>query len=160
VGDLPSADWKGEFDLIVMTGHAFQAIIGDEELREFLAAVRIALRPGGRFVFETRNPLARAREHWAPEHVVSPHGQDGGEVHITTEIVGPFDRKLVTFTHTFTGAHASLPLVNSSSLRFLSQTAVAAMLADAGLKIVRQFGDFQGGELGSASPEIVTIAAV
>src|SRR5580658_4975087 len=43
LGDLSSARWTGEFDLVVMTGHAFQAILTDDELRESLAAVRRAL---------------------------------------------------------------------------------------------------------------------
>src|SRR5206468_3108943 len=56
LGSLQSASFTAEFDLIVMTGHAFQAIINDEELQDFLVAVRSALAPGGSFAFETRNP--------------------------------------------------------------------------------------------------------
>ena len=54
LGDLSSASWNGEFDLIVMTGHAFQVLTGDEELRVALAAVRTALKRNGVFAFETR----------------------------------------------------------------------------------------------------------
>ncbi len=52
-GDLGSVAWAQEFDLIVMTGHAFQTLVGDAELRVALAAVRAALTPRGRFAFET-----------------------------------------------------------------------------------------------------------
>jgi SAM-dependent methyltransferase len=61
-GDLSSVHWDREFDLVVMTGHAFQVFVTDEELRSALASVRSALTGDGRFAFETRNPLARAWE--------------------------------------------------------------------------------------------------
>ena len=51
-----------------MTGHAFQELVEDDEIRAALAAIRSALTDGGRFVFETRNPLVRAWEHWATEY--------------------------------------------------------------------------------------------
>jgi SAM-dependent methyltransferase len=158
LGELPSVGYRGEFDLILMTGHAFQAIVDDRDLRRLAASVQRALRPGGRFAFDTRNPSVRAWERWTPEHAVSVHGPDGRDVRITTEVVAPFDGRTVTFTHTFTGAHESLPQVSTSTLRFLDPAGVAALLTDAGMQIERQFGDFRGADLASGSPEIITIA--
>ena len=43
-----------------MTGHAFQMLVSDDELRRSLRAIRAALADGGRFAFETRHPQARA----------------------------------------------------------------------------------------------------
>jgi ubiquinone/menaquinone biosynthesis C-methylase UbiE len=43
LGDLASVTWKSEFDLVVMTGHAFQVFNGDDELRAALVAIRSAL---------------------------------------------------------------------------------------------------------------------
>lgn len=59
LGDLTSVTWNQEFDLVVMTGHAFQVLLGDDELRTALTTIHTALVPGGRFAFETRNPSAR-----------------------------------------------------------------------------------------------------
>ena len=58
LGDLASVDWCREFAIVVMTGHAFQVFLEDDQLRESLATIRSALTGYGRFVFETRNPLA------------------------------------------------------------------------------------------------------
>ena len=158
LGELPSVGWTAEFDLIVMTGHAFQAIVEDEALERFLIAVREALVPGGRFGFDTRNPLARAWEQWRPENAVTIRDLDGCEVQITTEVVEPFDGRTVTFTHTFDGAHTSLPQVSRSTLRFLDADTLEQFLTRVGLRIEKQFGDFAGNVLSSSSPEIVTIA--
>src|SRR5580700_5911442 len=47
LGELASIDWTREFDLVVMTGHAFQALVEDDEIRKSLAAIRLALRDNG-----------------------------------------------------------------------------------------------------------------
>ena len=76
LGDLSTTEWDHEFDLIVMTGHAFQVFLEDEEIRSSLAAVHTALTEGGRFVFETRNPLAPEWDNWTPDKVVEiNHGR-------------------------------------------------------------------------------------
>ncbi len=67
LGDLASAHWEQDFELVVMTGHAFQVLVDDDEIRSSLAAVRAALSSEGRFAFETRNPLAREWESWTPD---------------------------------------------------------------------------------------------
>ena len=68
LGDLASVSWDREFDLILMSGHAFQEFVEDDELRIALAAIRSALTEDGRFAFETRNPLVRAWERWSTEY--------------------------------------------------------------------------------------------
>src|ERR671925_1889453 len=47
LGDLGDVAWDQEFDLVVMTGHAFQVLLEDDEIRAALGAVRSALIHGG-----------------------------------------------------------------------------------------------------------------
>lgn len=61
-GDLSSASWEHEFDLVVMTGHALQVFLTDRDLADALTTIRRVLISGGRFACETRNPAARAWE--------------------------------------------------------------------------------------------------
>jgi ubiquinone/menaquinone biosynthesis C-methylase UbiE len=158
LGDLDAVAWEAAFDLIVMTGHAFQAIVSDADLRASLAAVARALTPGGAFAFETRNPAARAWERWTPENAAETAGPDGRPVRITTRVAAPFDGSTVRFTHTFTGENPALPLCSASTLRFLDQGALNGFLAEAGLIVEEQFGDWDGQRLDASSPEIITIA--
>jgi hypothetical protein len=67
-----SMTWDSEFELAIMTSHAFQVLVADDELRASLTAIHRALAGGGRFAFETRNPLARAWENWNPVDPASP----------------------------------------------------------------------------------------
>lgn len=56
-----------QVDLVTMTGNVAQVFLTDEEWAAALRAVRAALRPGGRFVFESRRPERRAWQEWTPE---------------------------------------------------------------------------------------------
>ncbi len=47
------------YNVAVMTGHAFQCLLSDAEVQSTLRAVRQRLQPGGRLMFESRNPQAR-----------------------------------------------------------------------------------------------------
>lgn len=157
-GDLASLAWHGEFDLVVMTGHAFQVLVEDEELRTGLAAIRDALGEGGRFVFETRNPAARAWERWTPDNVIEVVDAAGARVRNVPE-VRAVRGDLVTFTQTFVGAGPEPPPVSYSTLRFLGVPRLAAFLSGAGLAVEQQFGDWDRGPVTDTCPEIITVAA-
>jgi SAM-dependent methyltransferase len=153
LGDLSSVGWDRLFDLIVMTGHAFQVFIEDDELRSSLAAIRSALTPNGRFVFETRNPLAREWERWPPIEIV----HDGTVVRMS----GPrpeVDGDLVSFTLMFTSPSWDRPESSQSTLRFLDTGSLSSFLSGAGLAIEEQFGDWDRQPLTDTSREIITVA--
>ena len=61
--DLPPL----QVDLVTMTGNVAQVFLTDEEWAATLDAAYAALRPGGRLVFETRDPAARAWLEWDRE---------------------------------------------------------------------------------------------
>jgi SAM-dependent methyltransferase len=157
LGDLSGAAWQGEFDLIVMTGHAFQVLTGNEQLREALAAVRSALAPGGRFAFETRNPLVREWEEWVPEHAQEITGAGDAVVRMAHEVELPVRGDLVSFTTTYSSPVWERSQVSRSTLRFLDAESLSEFLAGAGLAIEEQYGDWDRSPLGPASPEIITI---
>jgi SAM-dependent methyltransferase len=157
-GDAASAAWDREFDLAVMTGHAFQVLVGDDEIRASLAAVRAALTPDGRFAFETRHPLARAWEGWTPDRAVEIMGPAGAVVRMAHRVEAPFDGRTVSFVTTYTSPAWDRPRVSRSTLRFLGAGSLARFLSAAGLVIEEQFGDWDRSPLTAASPEIITIA--
>lgn len=159
LGDLSGAPaWPGEFDLVVMTGHAFQVLTGDAQLRQALAAVRAALAPGGRFAFETRNPPARAFERWIPANAVQVTSATGTVVTMSHQVDAAVAGDLVSFTTTYTSPSWTEPRRSRSTLRFLDTAALASFLAKSGLQILQQYGDWDRAPLRPASPEIITIA--
>ena len=156
-GDLVSVDWRREFDLVVMTGHAFQVFVQDDQLRASLAAIRSALTDNGLFVFETRNPLARGWEAWTPDNAVEIV-RSGSVVRMAHQVETPVVGGVVSFTTTFNSPSWERPLVSRSTLRFLDVDSLSHFLTGAGLIIVEQFGDWDRQQLTDSSPEIITVA--
>ena len=158
LGDLSSVRFDREFDLVVMTGHAFQVFVTDEQLRDSLAAIRAALTDDGRFVFETRNPAYRAWERWNPDNVREFVTPDGRVIHFSHLPGTSIDGDIVRFTSTFTSPDWDEPQLSTSTLRFLDAGSLAAFLSAAGLTIEQQYGDWDRSPLTATSPEIITVA--
>lgn len=156
LADAASAAWTSEFELAVMTGHAFQVLVSDEDLRRSLRAIRAALVDGGRFAFETRHPQARAWEAWNTSYDV--RNPDGDAVRVTYRVL-EVDGDVVRFSESLSSRWWDEDQTSVAVLRFLAPDAVAAFLEEAGFTVERQFGDWHRGPVTGASKEIVTIAS-
>lgn len=158
VGDLDSAHIARKFDLVLMTGHTFQVFLEDEEIRRTLTAIRALLAPEGCFACETRNPAAREWESWPQKYAAEVLDRFGRPVSVSCRIDTPFDGRVLSFSQTYTSPAWNKPRVSSSTLRFLDPSALAAFLAETGLAVERQFGDWDRAALTDSSPEIITVA--
>lgn len=157
LGDLSTVAFEREFDFVVMTGHAFQVLLTDEEVHKTLASVRRALTDDGRFAFETRNPAARAWERWTPAHGTDFTDAEGTPVRWEAEVALPVTGEIVEFRSTYSSPRWSEPQESHSTLRFLGADRLHVFLADAGLPIEAQYGGWDGSPLIDASAEIITI---
>ncbi|MEU7973583.1 hypothetical protein AB0B48_16260 [Micromonospora sp. NPDC049089] len=87
------------FDVAVLTSHVAQFFVDDAEWARTLADLARALVPGGRLVFDARDPADRRWERWNP---VDSHRvvtlPDGGEVRAWTKVTRVRDG-VVDFTH-------------------------------------------------------------
>ncbi|MFJ9864572.1 class I SAM-dependent methyltransferase [Streptomyces sp. NPDC101165] len=159
LGDFATHRWEGAFDLVVMTGHAFQELLGDGQVRGTLRGACRALADGGRFVFETRNPAARAWERWTPDRVHEFTDGDGAPVRVWHEAEPDLVGDRMTFTETYAGTRWEQPQVCRSTLRFLDADALDGFLGEAGLAVAERYGDWGRRPMAPApSPEIITVA--
>lgn len=156
-GVAADAAWDREFDLAIMASNAFQCLVGDDELRASLAAIRSALRDGGRFAFGTRHPQARAWEGWNPSHVAEPVTPAGRPLRVWHEVEA-VTGDVVTFTETTADADGTVLRVDRCDLRFLDVPALDAVLTEAGFAVEAQYGDWRRGPITDTSREIITIA--
>jgi SAM-dependent methyltransferase len=155
LADAASAAWDGEFDLAVMTSHAFQELVTDDDLRCSLRAIRAALAAGGRFAFETRHPQARAWEGWNSScEVTGPAGETITVTHQVLDVTAG----VVTMTESLSGARWDEPQTGRGTLRFVDDGTLTAFLQEAGFAIEEQFGDWDRGPVAAGSKEIITIA--
>jgi SAM-dependent methyltransferase len=153
---LPEAGFQDEFDLIIMTGHAFQVLLTDDAILEFLDAARRALNGHGRLAFESRNPLVRAWQRWTPDRVTELRDGNGALVRVWHE-VEDVDGELVTFTETFEVGDERK--ISRSTIRFAHAEHLDALLRRAGLTVHERYGDWDRSPFTVSSPEIITVAA-
>lgn len=135
-------------DLAVMTGNVAQVFVTDEEWAAALAAVRQALRPAGRLVFESRDPARKAWLDWTRDQTYRRLVVPGaGPVQTWTELIG-VDQSLVSFRTTFVFERDGAVLTSDSTLRFRGRAQLAGSLAAAGLVVeeVRDAPDRPGRE--------------
>ena len=133
-----SQDYCSEkrFDLIIMTGHAFQVLLKDEDIAAALTVMRQHLKPDGRAVFESRNPAIDWAKEWAGERVLEHNGQKVRLTNPVTASIG--DRVFFESRFHFPDEY----LVSKSELRFLSKQGIEERLAAAGLIVESLFGDW------------------
>ncbi|GHA30732.1 methyltransferase [Streptomyces tauricus] len=135
-------------DLATMTANAAQQIVDDQTWRDTLRGAHQALRPGGHFVFETRDPARRAWEEWNREASYGVTEIPGvGAVESWTELTG-IDGQLVSFRQTYVFAADGQKLTSESTLRFREREEVEADLAAQGYAVrgVRDAPDRPGRE--------------
>jgi SAM-dependent methyltransferase len=141
------------FDLIVMTGHAFQILLTDADALAVLETMRGHLKQDGRAAFETRNPCVDWVDEWAARVRMLP----GGLLE-TLEITGE-DRESISFETSYRFPQGTL--TTSSTLRFPSREHVEALVVRSGLVVSYVFGDWDAGPFEAArSREIVFIAQI
>lgn len=150
---LPDAS----FDVAVMTSHVAQFLVDDDEWRRTLADLRRALVPGGRLVFDSRDPRAREWERWNPvdsrRRISLP---DGRVVAAWTEVTAVQDGA-VTFSHHYTFPDGE-ELLSTATLRFRTQEELCSSLRQAGFSVESMYGGWQREPVGMGDGELLVVA--
>jgi SAM-dependent methyltransferase len=138
-----------QVDLATMTANVAQAIIDPPDWERTLRGVHDSLRPGGHFVFETRDPAYRAWREWnrdASYAITEVEGVGAVESWVeVTDVSGP----LVSFRWTWVFASDGEVLTSDSTLRFREREEVEVALIAHGYTVeeVRGAPDRPGREL-------------
>jgi len=143
--DLPAL----AVDLVTMTANVAQEVVEPKAWRETLRGAYAALRPGGRLVFETRDPARRAWEEWNREASYAVTDVPGtGAVESWVELLD-VDGPLVTFRWTYVFAADGQVLTSDSTLRFREREEVESDVRAEGFVLdgIRDAPDRPGREL-------------
>lgn len=155
LGDL-TVPFDHEFDLVIMTGHVFQLFLTDDDIATALTAVRAALAEGGRFAFETLNPVLRPWERWTGwAEVIAP---DGAVVTAGNTEPRLVDDQLVEVLGKFSSPSWERDVLCPSRFRFVDLETLDAFLSKARLGVVERYGLWDRSPFTEQLPEIITIA--
>jgi SAM-dependent methyltransferase len=147
---------RTRFDLIVLTGHVFQLLLDDRDVRAALRTLSQHQASGGWLAFETRNPAVREWQDWNPGQTTRRVEAGGLAAEVHYDISG-VSGELVTYETWFRFADGDVVVV-PDTLRFMDQAQVAGFLADAGRTEVTWYGDWDRSPASPASPEIIAVA--
>jgi SAM-dependent methyltransferase len=145
------------FDVAVMTSHVAQFFVTDTGWRQALADLHRALVPGGRLIFDTRDPRARGWERWNPadsrREVRLPDGRD---VIATTDISAVADG-VVSFTIDYAFSDETR-LLSTGDLRFRTEDELRSSLRAAGYAVEQIYGGWNREPVGADDGEFLVIA--
>lgn len=137
-----------QVDLATMTGNVAQVFLTDAEWNATLRGTYTALRPGGRLVFETRDPARRAWLDWNREKSFSRTELSGiGAVQSWHELVDVAG-DLVSFRSMIVFESDGAVLASDSSLRFRGADVITTSLKAVGFVVdgIRDAPDRPGRE--------------
>jgi SAM-dependent methyltransferase len=158
-GDAQSLGLGVRFDLVTMTGHAFQLLLDDVAVRAALRAFRRHLVPGGLLAFETRNPAARAWDRWVPDETrIEIQAPDGEPFEVWVEDAFEHGNDLVAFTSGVRSLRTGRVRTSTSTLRFVDPAHLRALIDEAGFAVEGWFGDWDRTEVAPTRPEVVVLA--
>lgn len=159
--DARTLDLGRRFDLIVLTGHAFQVFLAPEDQLAALRTIARHLTPRGRFVFDSRNPAAEEWREWVPEE--SQHEVEHptlGTVEAWNEAEHDAATGIVTYETHYRVVATGRRLAARSRIRFTPKDELEGLIAEAGLHVTRWLGDWQGSAWTPASKEIIPLGGL
>jgi SAM-dependent methyltransferase len=136
-------------DLATMTGNVAQVFVTDEDWAATLRGTRAALRPGGRLVFESRDPAKQAWLGWTRKQTRTRTELPGvGLVEKWHELTG-VSGQLVSFRTVFEFEADGAVIISESTLRFRERDDLESSLSAGGYRLdeVRDAPDRPGLEL-------------
>ncbi|WP_349434195.1 class I SAM-dependent methyltransferase [Pararhizobium sp. A13] len=157
-GDIHALGTEERFDLVLMTGHVFQVFLDDDQVLAVFSSVRRHLEDGGRLVFESRNPLARAWEGWTPEQSLRTiEHPELGAVETWHEVFDVRAGQVSFRTHTRIDVQRQTH-ISQSTLAFRDQAEIEGLLRRTGFNDVSWLGGWDGRPFSSENREIIAIA--
>lgn len=156
--DARTLDLGARFDLIILTSHAFQVFLTNEDQRAILKTIHRHLAPDGRFVFDTRNPARKAWEGWTPARTERrlPHPKLG-EVRAWADAAYDETTQIASIQTHYQPVGGDQGYAATSRIRFTSQPELAQRITAAGLTVSSWLGSWQDHPFEPTAPQIIAI---
>jgi SAM-dependent methyltransferase len=156
-GDGRTIRLDESFDLVLLSGHAFQVFLTRDDQIAALKTIAAHLSPNGQFIFDSRNPVVEEWKEWTPaeserdiEHPVL------GRVLAWNDVRHDPQTGIVQYD-TFYRIADDRTYSAQSKIAFPSYDDLVAMIDEAGLVVERWLGGWDGQPFTTRAPEIIPI---
>jgi SAM-dependent methyltransferase len=147
--DMRELDYDGVFDAVVNLFSAFGYFSKDVDNERVVQRVATALRPGGRFIIDTINPIGLARVFRERDW----HELDDGSVLLEQRRYDQLSGR-IRGTWTVVGGDGSRSVLEHS-VRAYTPAELSTLLERAGLDVERAWGSWDRSELGDGTRTIL-----
>jgi SAM-dependent methyltransferase len=146
------------FDLVLLTGHAFQVFLTRDDQAAALTTIAAHLAPSGRFIFDSRNPTAEAWMRWTPEQSrrVIEHPRVG-RVAVWNDASQDPASGIVTYRTYYQIIADGRIHSSQSQIAFPSCERLSLLIEEAGLEVERWMGDWSGVPWRRQAAEIIPL---
>ncbi|MGF1629736.1 MAG: class I SAM-dependent DNA methyltransferase [Kiloniellaceae bacterium] len=159
--DARSLRLNRRFDLIVLTGHAFQVFLTPADQAAVLATIAQHLTPRGRFIFDSRSPAAEEWREWVPGvsdwELTHPRL---GRVEAWNDASHDPASGIVTYETHYRILADGRHLVARSQIKFTPKEELEELIAEAGLHVSQWYGDWQEAPWTPTSKEIIPLGGL
>ncbi|MBZ7924067.1 class I SAM-dependent methyltransferase [Ensifer adhaerens] len=146
------------FDMVLLSGHAFQVFLTREDQLAALKTIAAHLSPDGRFIFDSRNPLVEEWREWTPagseRDIVHPVL---GQVLAWNDVQHDPTTGVVEYGTFYRVAADGRAYTGRSKIAFPSHEELVTMVDEAGLVVETWLGGWDGRPFEASEPEIIPI---
>lgn len=146
------------FDLVMLTGHAFQVFLTDEQQRCVLRTIARHLSADGRFVFDSRNPAFPGRKDRTREETIQriDHPTHGA---VEKWNISQYDDEtgLLTYINGYRIIDTGDVYEAQDQIRYTPIDVLSARIAEAGLAVETWLGDWDGSPYHAEAKEIIPV---
>lgn len=146
------------FDLVLLTGHAFQVFLTPDDQAATLTTIATHLAPNGRFIFDSRSPTAEAWKRWTPARSqrVIEHPRVG-QVAAWNDVLQDPASGIVTYRTYYQIIAEGRVRCSQSQIAFPSREQLSLLIEEAGLEVERWMGDWSGAPWSPQAAEIIPL---
>lgn len=145
------------FDAALMTSHVAQFFVTDGEWAAALTDLRRALRPGGRLIFDSRDPADRRWQRWNPVDSRRGHRLPDGTMVTSWSQVTSVHDGAVSFVHRYRFSDGDTREA-TATMRFRSEAELRTSLTAAGFTVEHLWGGWRRDPVGHPDGEFLVVA--
>ncbi len=156
LNDAATLNLNEKFDLIVLSGHAFQVFLTAGAQLALLKTIERHLEEGGHFIFDSRNPKIGEWQEWNPqESGRTIEHPEFGTINAWNDYSFDPQAMIVEYGTYYEVIADGRVYSSKSRIAFPSQEQIAALVAQTKLHVNHWFGDWQGNPYHEDAVEII-----
>jgi SAM-dependent methyltransferase len=160
-GDARTVRLDRTFDLIILTGHAFQVFLEDEDRRACLTTIAAHLASGGVFAFDSRNPdFPGSKERTREQTETRFQHRELGAVKAWNISSYDAETRILTYSNHYTVLATGEEHSGTDRIAYTPQSELADLVEAAGLRVDHWLGDWDGSAFHATAYDIIPVGGL